>query len=152
MKTQLIFIFLTTNFVFSQLDETKDVIDSKLISTNIIPRKEGNFREEIKLSNKSLDTIKIWYNTQNLAKFISASNVENGIDNDCFHKLSTNLNIGFNLTNSVKANSQDFYYDSKLKRLIVKNYSSSDKTKLIRVEFISDYDLIKTKLPEVTNC
>jgi len=151
MKTLIILIFLSSNFVFSQLDKTKEVNDSKLLSTNLSPIKIGGFREEIKLYKKSLDTIKIWYNNQNLAKLITISNSKNGIDSNYFHNLSSYLNIGFNLTNSLKANKKDFFYDSKLKRLIVKNYDSQDKTKLIRVEFISDYALITAKLPEVTN-
>ncbi len=151
MKILLAFIILSSNFVFSQLDENKDIIDSRLVSTNIIPRKIENFREEIKLSNKTLDTIKIWYNSKNLAKYIAVSNVKKGIDNDYFHTLSTHLNIGFKLTNTLKVNNQEFFYDSKMKRLIIKNYSSDKKHLLTEVLFISDFDIIKSKLPQVIN-
>jgi hypothetical protein len=151
MKILLAFMILCSNFAFSQLDENKDIIDSRLVSTNIIPRKIENFREEIKLSNKTLDTIKIWYNSKNLAKYIAVSNVKNGIDDDYFHNLSTHLNIGFKLTNTLKVNNQEFFYDSKMKRLIIKNYSSDKKHLLTEVLFISDFDIIKSKLPQVIN-
>ena len=151
MKILITLIILSSNIVFSQLDETKNVIDSRLISTNVVPKKIGNYSEEIKLSNKSLDTIKVWYNSKNLAKYIAVSNIKNGIDDDYFHNLSTHLNIGFKLTNTLKINNQEFFYDSKMKRLIIKNYSSEINNKLIEVLFISDYDLIINKLPQVIN-
>jgi hypothetical protein len=151
MKTILIFLLFSFNYTFSQLDETKDLIDSRLISTNAIPKMIGTFREEVKLSNKSFDTIKVWYNSTNLAKFICVINKNNGFDNDTFHRLSTHLNIGFKLSNSIIIDNQEFYYDSIMRRLIIKIYSTEIKNKLIEVQFISDYDLIKNKLPQVIN-
>ena len=151
MKTIFIFLLFSSNFAFSQLDETKDLIDSRLISTNVIPKMIGNFREEIKLSNKKLDTIKVWYNSLNLAKFICVINKKKGFDNDSFHRLSLHLNIGFNLTNSIIIENHEFFYDSKMRRLIIKMYSSEIKNKLIEIQFVSDYDLIKNKLPQVIN-
>jgi hypothetical protein len=151
MKTIIIFLLLSINFGFSQLDEKKNVIDSRLISTNILPNKIGNYREEIKLSNKSFDTIKIFYNEQNIAKFISVINKKSGFNNDSFHRLSSHLNIGFQLTDFYDTDNHEFFYDSKMKRLIIKIYSSEIKNKLIEVQFISDYDLIKKKLPQVIN-
>jgi hypothetical protein len=151
MKTIIILLLLSINFGFSQLDEKKNVIDSRLISTNILPNKIGNYREEIKLSNKSFDTIKIFYNEQNIAKFISVINKKSGFNNDSFHQLSSHLNIGFQLTDFLDIDNHEFFYDSKMKRLIIKIYSSEIKNKLIEVQFISDYDLIKKKLPQVIN-
>jgi hypothetical protein len=151
MKTIIILLLLSINFGFSQLDEKKNVIDSRLISTNILPNKIGNYSEEIKLSNKSFDTIKIFYNEQNIAKFISVINKKSGFNNDSFHQLSSHLNIGFQLTDFLDIDNHEFFYDSKMKRLIIKIYSSEIKNKLIEVQFISDYDLIKKKLPQVIN-
>jgi hypothetical protein len=151
MKTIIILLLLSINFGFSQLDEKKNVIDSRLISTNILPNKIGNYREEIKLSNKSFDTIKIFYNEQNIAKFISVINKKSGFNNDSFHQLSSHLNIGFQLTDFLDIDNHEFFYDSKMKRLIIKIYSSEIKNKLIEVQFISDYELIKKKLPQVIN-
>jgi hypothetical protein len=151
MKTKIILLLLSINFGFSQLDENKNVIDSRLISTNILPNKIGNFREEIKLSNKAFDTIKVWYNSNNLAKFISVINKKSGFNNDSFHRLSSHLNIGFKLTDFLDIDNREFFYDSKMRRLIIKIYSSEIKNKLIEVQFISDYDLIKNKLPQVIN-
>ena len=151
MKTKIILLLLSINFGFSQLDETKGLIDSRLISTNAIPKILGNFREEIKLSNKSFDTIKIFYNEQNIAKFISVINKKSGFNNDSFHRLSSHLNIGFKLTDFLDIDNREFFYDSKMRRLIIKIYSSEIKNKLIEVQFISDYDLIKNKLPQVIN-
>ena len=151
MKNILLVFLFIPNFALSQLDDSKYKIDSRLISTKIEPKIIGNFREEIKLTNISLDTVKVWYNSKNLAKFISISNNEIGIDNDYFHKLSTHLNIGFKLTNISKANNQEFFYDSKRKRLIIKIFSKIIKEKLVEVQFISDFELIKNKLPEVKN-
>jgi hypothetical protein len=151
MKTIIILLLLSINFGFSQLDEKKNVIDSRLISTNILPNKIGNYREEIKLSNKSFDTIKIFYNEQNIAKFISVINKKSGFNNDSFHQLSSHLNIGFQLTDFLDIDNHEFFYDSKMKRLIIKIYSTEIKNKLIEVQFISDYDLIKKKLPQVIN-
>jgi hypothetical protein len=149
-----IFILVTicfSNLAFCQLDETKKNIDSRLISTSINTITIGKFREEIKLANKSLDTVKVWYNTQNLAKFISVSNNKKGIDNNYFHKLSTHFNIGFNLTNSLKIDNREFFYDSKIKRLIIKIYNQIKQDKLIEVQFISDFETIKNILPETKN-
>lgn len=151
MRIILLLLLLFLNKAFSQLDEAKQKIDSRLISTNIQPKNIGLFAEEIKLTEISLDTVKIWYNSKNLAKFISITNNELGIDNDYFHKLSTHLNVGFKLTNISKINNQEFFYDSKRKRLIIKTYSKTVNKKLVEVEFISDYELIITKLPEVKN-
>ena len=151
MKTISILFLLSINFTFSQLDEPKVVIDSKLISTNIIPKMKGNYREEIKLSNKTLDTIKIFYNEQNIAKFISVTNHNSGFNTDSFHRLATHLNIGFHLTNSLNIDNCEFFYDSKIKRLIIKIYSSEIKNKLVEIQCISDYDLIINKLPQVIN-
>lgn len=151
MKTISILFLLSINFTFSQLDEPKVVIDSKLISTNVIPKMKGNYREEIKLSNKTLDTIKIFYNEQNIAKFISVTNHNSGFNTDSFHRLATHLNIGFHLTNSLNIDNYEFFYDSKIKRLIIKIYSSEIKNKLVEIQFISDYDLIINKLPQVIN-
>jgi hypothetical protein len=151
MKIVLLLLLFGFNLTFSQLNETKNVIDSRLISTTILPKNIGNFREEIKLAHKSLDTIKVWYNSQNLAKYIVVSNNDKGIDANSFHNLSSHLNIGFKFTNLLKINNQEFFYDSKLKRLIIKKYSSDIKNILTEVIFISDYDLIINKLPEVTN-
>jgi hypothetical protein len=151
MKTKIILLLLSINFGFSQLDENKNVIDSRLISTNILPNKIGNYREEIKLSNKAFDTIKVWYNSNNLAKFISVINKKSGFNNDSFHRLSSHLNIGFKLTDFLDIDNREFFYDSKMRRLIIKIYSSEIKNKLIEVQFISDYDLIKNKLPQVIN-
>ena len=151
MKTKIILLLLSINFGFSQLDENKNVIDSRLISTNILPNKIGNYREEIKLSNKAFDTIKVWFNSNNLAKFISVINKKSGFNNDSFHRLSSHLNIGFKLTDFLDIDNREFFYDSKMRRLIIKIYSSEIKNKLIEVQFISDYDLIKNKLPQVIN-
>ena len=151
MKTKIILLLLSINFGFSQLDENKNVIDSRLISTNILPNKIGNYREEIKLSNKAFDTIKVWFNSNNLAKFISVINKKSGFNNDSFHRLSSHLNIGFKLTDFLDIDNREFFYDSKMRRLIIKIYSSEIKNKLIEVQLISDYDLIKNKLPQVIN-
>ncbi len=151
MKIFIIVAVCYSNLVFCQLDESKTVIDSRLIPTNINPKNIGNFREEIKLTNKLLDTVKVWYNSQNLAKFIAITNNKSGINNDQFHKLSSHFNIGFKLTNSSKVGNQEFFYDSKRKKLIIKIYSKIKKEKLIEVQFISDYELITNKLPEVKN-
>jgi hypothetical protein len=151
MKTISILFLLSINFTFSQLDEPKVVIDSKLISTNVIPKMKGNYREEIKLSNKTLDTIQIFYNEQNIAKFISVTNHNSGFNTDSFHRLATHLNIGFHLTNTLNIDNCEFFYDSKMKRLIIKIYSSEIKNKLVEIQFISDYDLIINKLPQVIN-
>ncbi len=151
MKTIIILLLLSINFGFSQLDEKKNVIDSRLISTNILPNKIGNYSEEIKLSNKSFDTIKIFYNEQNIAKLMSVINKKSGFNNDSCHQLSSHLNIGFQLTDFLDIDNHEFFYDSKMKRLIIKIYSSEIKNKLIEVQFISDYDLIKKKLPQVIN-
>jgi len=139
------------NCAFSQLDESKEIIDRRLVATNIIPKKRGNFREEIKLSNKTFDTIKIWYNSQNLAKLIAVSNFHNGIDNNYYDSLLTHLCIGFIQSNSIKIKNQEFFYDSKMKKLIIKHYSLEIKNKLIEVLLVSDFDLIKNKLPQVLN-
>jgi hypothetical protein len=151
MKTPIILLLFSFSSAFSQLDESKDVIDSRLVSTNVIPKKIGIYHEEIKLSNKTFDTIKVWYSSQNVAKFISINNKKEGFDNEAFHRLSSHLNIGFNLTNSLNIANQEFFYDSKIRRLIIKIYSSQLKNKLVEVQFISDYELIKNKLPQVIN-
>ena len=144
-------IILFSNYTFSQLNETKSVIDSRLISTNEIPVKVGDFIQEVKLTNIKLDTVKIWYNTENLAKLIAVSNYKKGINSDIFPNLSSHFNIGFKPTNSLTMSNKDFFYDSKLKRLIVKIYSLVIKNKLVEVQFISDFKIIKNILPQVSN-
>ena len=151
MKNIILVFLLLTNLAFSQLDDPKYKIDSRLISTNIKPKIIGDFREEIKLTNISLDTVKVWYNSKNLAKFISVTNNEVGIDNEYFEKISTHFNMGFKLTNTLINNNQEFFYDSKRKKLIIKIYSKKTKNKLVEVQLISDYNLIESKLPEVKN-
>ena len=151
MKNIILVFLLLTNLAFSQLDDPKYKIDSRLISTNIKPKIICDFREEIKLTNISLDTVKVWYNSKNLAKFISIINHEIGIDNDYFHKLSTHFNSGFKVTNTSIIGNQEFFYDSKRKKIIIKIYSKITKNKLIEVQLISDYNLIVNKLPEVKN-
>jgi hypothetical protein len=151
MRIFIIVAVCFSNFAFCQLDEPKYRIDSRLISTKIQPKNIGSFREEIKLTNISLDTVKIWYNSKNLAKLIAVTNNKTGIDSDYFDRLSTHFNIGFKSTNTLKINNQEFFYDSKRKKLIIKIYSEITKNKLIEVQLISDYDLITNKLPEVKN-
>ena len=151
MKLLVLILVFTFNFGFCQLDESKKNIDTRLVATNVNPKIIDDYREEVKLSNKTLDTIKILYNGQNLAKRISIINKNLGIGNDYFHELSKHLNGGFKLTNSIKINNQSFFYDSKIKRLIIKTYSLKEKNKLVEVEFLSDFNLIKNKLPQVIN-
>jgi hypothetical protein len=57
----------------------------------------------------------------------------------------------FKLTNTLINNNQEFFYDSKRKKLIIKIYSKKTKNKLVEVQLISDYNLIESKLPEVKN-
>ena len=59
--------------------------------------------------------------------------------------------MGFKLTNTLINNNQEFFYDSKRKKLIIKIYSKKTKNKLVEVQLISDYNLIESKLPEVKN-
>ena len=59
MKNIILVCVFITNFDFSQLDDSKYKIDSRLISTKIEPKIIGDFREEIKLTNISLDTVKV---------------------------------------------------------------------------------------------
>lgn len=151
MKLLFLILIFVSNYGFSQLDENKKIIDSRLISTNVSPKFIDGYKEEVKLSNKTFDTIKILYNEQDLAKLISVCNKKSGIDNNYFHKLSSHFNIGFKLTNSININNQEFFYDSKMKRLIIKTYSLDTLNKLIEVQFISDFNLIKNKLTQVIN-
>jgi hypothetical protein len=151
MKIIITFILFFSNFVFCQLNENKKFIDTILLDINIANKLEGNFREEIKLIPETNDTIKIWYNHNNIAKQIIISNHEKGINKKYFHDLSERFNTGFYLTNSLKNNNQEYFYDSNNKRLIIKIYSTKKRKKLNEVQFISDYEIIKNKLPEVKN-
>ena len=73
MKIIITFILFFSNFVFCQLNENKKFIDTILLDINIANKLEGNFREEIKLIPETNDTIKIWYNHNNIAKQIIIS-------------------------------------------------------------------------------
>src|SRR5690606_17285736 len=106
---------------------------------------------ENKVFKKTLDTLKIVYNNENIAVEITVLNSKIGITSNSFHKLSNQLNHGFKLTHSSKNNENEFFYDSKLKRLIIKRYDSSTSKKLIEIIFISDFEIIKSKFPQVIN-
>ena len=97
MKNIILVLLFLTNLAFSQLDDPKYKIDSRLISTNIKAKIIGDFREEIKLTNVSLDTVKIWYNSENLAKLIAVTNNEVGIDNEYFEKYHGFTPLGFEI-------------------------------------------------------
>ena len=59
--------------------------------------------------------------------------------------------MGFKLTNTLINNNQEFFYDSKRKKLIIKIYSKKTKNKLVEVQLISDYNLIESNLLAIKN-
>jgi predicted nucleic acid-binding protein len=151
MKLLITFLLLICSFSYSQLNKTKSYIDSNLEALSLDSKTTNGYLTENKILKKTLDTLKIVYNTGNIAVEIAVLNSKDGITSDSFHKLSYQLNSGFKLTHSSKNNENEFFYDSKLKRLIIKRYDSISYKKLIEIIFISDFEIIKSKFPQVIN-
>lgn len=148
MKITLFIVVLISNFSFSQLNESKKTIDQRLIKTNLNSKSVDGFREETVLAQKTLDTIKIYYDKDDKAKIIKVIDKINGFDKKNSDLMISHLNLNSKPTFSEKAETIDYLYDSKNKILTLKIFETKEKKKLIEIQMISDYETIKKNLPQ----
>lgn len=148
MKISLIILLFISNYSFSQLNESKKVIDERLVKTTLKSKLIDGFREETLLSQKSLDTIKVYYDKNNKAKIIKVIDRINGFDEKNSNLIISHLNLNSKSNFSKKSETIDYLYDSKKKILTLKIFENKEKKKLIEIQMISDPDYVKKNLPE----